>query len=317
VAPITRAALERHVRTLAADELQGRATGEPGALAAARYLASVLEGLGLQPEGDGGLGASAYLRSVPLERTVFDSAPRARLVTASGEVAALEYGVDFEGLRGVPPAGPLAVVTVRSAEEVPRASGASTALFLDGNGPERSEWLARAGGAALVIQPGSRRAGQPESGAGGGRVRLADGEVRQAALTVRGPALELLRGAEGARIEVESGGRVTPVEAFNVAAGIPGRDPLARETVVFTAHYDHIGTRAAGPDEGPDADLVFNGADDDASGCAVGSARSGRSPDQFGLHPVQPSACAALRRTRGTGSSSIGTKASMALPSEQ
>ena len=41
------------------------------------------------------------------------------------------------------------------------------------------------------------------------------------------------------------------------------------------------------------------------------------SPDHAGLQVVQHKACAALRRTRGTGSSSIGTTASIARSSEQ
>jgi hypothetical protein len=47
----------------------------------------------------------------------------------------------------------------------------------------------------------------------------------------------------------------------NVAGYIEGRDPvLKNETVVFSAHYDHIGTSG---------NSVNPGADDDASGCAA------------------------------------------------
>ena len=38
--------------------------------------------------------------------------------------------------------------------------------------------------------------------------------------------------------------------------------------VVFTSHYDHFGVRAAQPDDKPDADRIFNGAYDNASGVA-------------------------------------------------
>jgi hypothetical protein len=51
----------------------------------------------------------------------------------------------------------------------------------------------------------------------------------------------------------------------NVVAVIPGRDPALRdEAVVVSAHYDHLGVR-----EPVDGDSVFNGADDDASGCVA------------------------------------------------
>jgi Zn-dependent M28 family amino/carboxypeptidase len=40
------------------------------------------------------------------------------------------------------------------------------------------------------------------------------------------------------------------------------------EAVVFTSHYDHFGTRASQPGDKPDTDRIFNGAYDNASGCA-------------------------------------------------
>jgi hypothetical protein len=48
----------------------------------------------------------------------------------------------------------------------------------------------------------------------------------------------------------------------NVVGIIPGRDPkLAKETILLSAHLDHLGVR-----EGMPGDNIFNGADDDASG---------------------------------------------------
>ena len=47
-------ALSSHIRFLADDLLEGRATGSPGHAVAARYLATQLEALGLQPAGEGG-----------------------------------------------------------------------------------------------------------------------------------------------------------------------------------------------------------------------------------------------------------------------
>jgi hypothetical protein len=50
--------------------------------------------------------------------------------------------------------------------------------------------------------------------------------------------------------------------------GTSARPELAQEVVILSAHYDHIGIkkRPRGPE---DADLICNGADDDASGCAA------------------------------------------------
>lgn len=55
----------------------------------------------------------------------------------------------------------------------------------------------------------------------------------------------------------------------NVAALLPGSDPaLSAETVLYSAHLDHLGLD---PSEGaaPDADLINNGAFDNASGIAA------------------------------------------------
>src|SRR6185295_18233158 len=44
----------------------------------------------------------------------------------------------------------------------------------------------------------------------------------------------------------------------------------ADQAVVLSAHYDHLGTKVAGPVvAGETPDLVYNGADDDASGCVA------------------------------------------------
>jgi Zn-dependent M28 family amino/carboxypeptidase len=57
--------------------------------------------------------------------------------------------------------------------------------------------------------------------------------------------------------------RVNKVALFNVAAMIPGKSK-AKELVIFSGHYDHIGILKA---EGQDS--IANGADDDASGTAA------------------------------------------------
>jgi hypothetical protein len=53
----------------------------------------------------------------------------------------------------------------------------------------------------------------------------------------------------------------------NVIGVLPGRDPrLKQEVVLLSAHLDHLGTA---PEEAVAGDAIFNGADDDASGCAA------------------------------------------------
>ena len=53
----------------------------------------------------------------------------------------------------------------------------------------------------------------------------------------------------------------------NVIGWIEGSDPTRRdEHIVFTAHFDHIGTS---PVASPSGDYIYNGADDNASGTAA------------------------------------------------
>ncbi|WP_026852440.1 M28 family peptidase [Geothrix fermentans] len=62
---------------------------------------------------------------------------------------------------------------------------------------------------------------------------------------------------------------VRTLEQFNVAGVVPGTDPaLKAEVVVYSAHWDHLGKGAA---PAPDAhgDDIYNGAVDNASGCAA------------------------------------------------
>jgi Zn-dependent M28 family amino/carboxypeptidase len=54
-------------------------------------------------------------------------------------------------------------------------------------------------------------------------------------------------------------GFLSPKILFNVIGVLPG-NKLPDEAIVFSAHYDHLGTAGSG------RDIIFNGANDDASG---------------------------------------------------
>jgi len=57
----------------------------------------------------------------------------------------------------------------------------------------------------------------------------------------------------------------------NVVAVLEGEGPLAEETIVIGAHYDHVGTKqpSQSPTAPSDEDRIYNGADDNASGTAA------------------------------------------------
>jgi Zn-dependent M28 family amino/carboxypeptidase len=69
----------------------------------------------------------------------------------------------------------------------------------------------------------------------------------------------------GLRTSIKAENKVSRVKTANVAGVLPGSDPkLKDEVVIYSAHHDHLGI---GP---PDAkgDRIYNGAEDNASGCA-------------------------------------------------
>ena len=84
---ISVAGLERRLRFIASDALEGRESLSPGFRAAAEYLASELKGLGLTPRGDDG----SFLQRVTVRRTSVD--PAGTSVEVSGQTFA--FGDDL------------------------------------------------------------------------------------------------------------------------------------------------------------------------------------------------------------------------------
>lgn len=69
----------------------------------------------------------------------------------------------------------------------------------------------------------------------------------------------------GLRIRGRIDAKVRDIRAANVAGVVTGSDPvLAKQAVVFSAHWDHLGVGI--PVNG---DAIYNGAVDNASGCAI------------------------------------------------
>jgi len=69
----------------------------------------------------------------------------------------------------------------------------------------------------------------------------------------------------GAKLRAHMVSKVRNFESQNVIAVLPGSDrKVAGEAVIYTAHYDHFGIRPDMP-----GDNIFNGADDNATGCGI------------------------------------------------
>ncbi len=69
----------------------------------------------------------------------------------------------------------------------------------------------------------------------------------------------------GARLKAHMASKIRNFESSNVLAVLPGSDRrVADEAIMYTAHYDHLGVRPDMP-----GDNIYNGADDNATGCAI------------------------------------------------
>ncbi len=103
-----------------------------------------------------------------------------------------------------------------------------------------------------------------------------------------------------AKLQAHIVSKIRPFESNNVIGILPGSDAkLKDEAVLYTAHYDHLGIRPDMP-----GDNIYNGANDNATGCGVLlelARASGRS------HPkAAPLAAVRIRNCRGAGTARFG-----------
>ncbi|HEV7606540.1 MAG TPA: M28 family peptidase [Steroidobacteraceae bacterium] len=206
------------------------------------------------------------------------------------------YGIDapeyqWDDFKGVDVRGKVLVMLNNDPDWDPKLFAGSTRLYY-GRWTYKYENAARHGAAGVIIVHTTPSAGYPfqvvQSSWGGEQFELpAEGEPRiqlkawatEAAsrrlVKAAGQDLDKLIAAARNRnfkpvplalktsIRVEN--TVSRVQTANVAGLLPGSDPkLKNEVVIFSAHHDHFGIGA--PDK--TGDKIYNGAEDNASGCA-------------------------------------------------
>jgi hypothetical protein len=273
---------------IASDELGGRDTPSVGQRIAARYIRARLEQLGWQPGArDGYFHLYPDRRDridVDMSKIVWDRAP------AKGE---LHLGADYVLLsasdsKPIETSGSVVFCGEGGKADFAKAgvSGKWALCFDDGTDMRKLRGPAREAGAiGVILTPGPGYAGEAyeqrfakdleslRRGFNPSRRRRQDPEeasspLPQMLMTGRAAA-ELLAatgaGPQGPPIGTDLGLTLTetrkltgPAELENVCGFWPGSDPeLAKETIVLSAHYDHVGTRNG---------VVYNGADDNGSG---------------------------------------------------
>jgi len=272
--------LERNVRAelsfLASDAMQGRGSATNYERVAAEYIGSMFHQFGLEPAGDADAsGIKGFVQRVALE-TVRISEPPTLIVGAGSNVKKWQFGRDFlvSFLRTPRISGELQIIE----GDVTPSKGAIALIRLpDGTSQQkRQELIMKAysaqAAAAVLVETDANKA-QRESGnarlptlpARIGVERAPDASF--GVISLRKDAFdELATMSNGTRFEFEAKTQVSDsVTTWNAIGVLTGTDPkVASEAIVLSAHLDHLGVR-----EASSGDAIFNGADDDASGCVA------------------------------------------------
>lgn len=264
-----------HVRYLAADELAGRESGEPGADSAAAYIARELKRYGLEPLFEDG---TSYRQTFGLVTSVrVEQSSRLTLQTPEGSKD-LKLGTDwypFSYSSAGKEAGRVTAVghglteTDFESLETKRA----TVALIDGGTPE--DWNPHTGG-----DPSLRRRATLARDAGAKAViilvdKIEKPETGDIPRSLGIPVVQVVPSAASRQaldsqyLRVVLEADVAPVEAtaYNVGGMVRGTGPGGR-VILFGAHYDHLGLGGPGS-LAPDEVAPHNGADDNASGTAL------------------------------------------------
>ena len=283
-AAITAEELRAIVGALSDDGFAGRATATPGAKLAAEFIASRLAALGVEPGGQGG----TYFQTVPLERWRGVKPAELRIEGHDARLATAVEGIGFRVRGRASSSAALRVASAGEVAELAELASPDVAVFLDASRSDALAWLEQAGhpdglGFGLVLLPGSAEEGKAaRAPSPQGRLTLrAAGASAPVCLLANGALLTELRAGRVRSVEFVSGHEREEVLCQNVIGRLPG--DLELGAIVLSAHYDHLGVIAADPEPAAPAapgdgaaagdaepvDRVYNGADDDASGCAA------------------------------------------------
>ncbi len=274
--PILETNIRAELSFLASDALQGRGSGTGYERIAAEYIGSQFRQFGLEPAGDtDSAGSKGFVQRVVLESVKFVEAP-ALTVSIGGSTQKWQYGRDFlvSFLRvpkitgelqviesdGAPAKGSVVVVRLPDAadqqkrQEVIRKARTAEAVAVVLSETDANRKTRESGKTRLPTLPG-RIQGDPTA------------QSPFAVIALRKDAVELLA-AMPSGAKVEFSGAAEPTESgttWNAVGVLRGSDrKAASEAIMLSAHLDHLGVN-----EALSGDRIFNGADDDASGCVA------------------------------------------------
>jgi hypothetical protein len=262
---ITEASVRAHLEFLAGDALNGRGSGTRDEWIAATYIAAQLRQWGLEPLGDEG----GFVQDVQIERSDLSAPP----VLTFGDHR-LTHGKEATVLRlsSASISGPLQKYQVGM-----KVTPGSVLLL-----PDTSTVVPAADtvAAAIVISRESEQArtrrlsGQPAPT----RPLMLQhivGVPARATVTLDAESYAAIATApEATNVSLQAEAKPpTVTHTWNTLGRLAGSGAhSASEIVLLTAHLDHLGARTpanAAANGGTPADVIYNGADDDASGCVA------------------------------------------------
>ncbi len=290
LASIDADAICEDVAFLASDELEGRDSPSEGLRQAARYIRARLEELGWQAGARDG-----FFHTYELDGTRLDMERTSCVLRRDGREVPLEFGADWfissSGVATLELSGDVVFCGNGSRDAFEAGELVDRWALVVDDGFDRQEMFSvlsrarRAGAAGLVLTPGPAYAGV-EFGrrfrgvVEGARTGLLSRSrswgrlmpflyLSKAGAAKLGELLDRdglagLPVGEPLGIELANARQAeeTVVELENVCGFWPGNDPdLADETIVISAHYDHVGLGSSG--------LIHNGADDNGSGSST------------------------------------------------
>ena len=235
---ITKAYVDNLIKTLSSDEMQGRATFSPGIDKAATFIEGEFKKIGLKPLS----GASGYRQTF----YKYQLSPLTNQVTVDGKTIAPEN----------------TLVLSNTAEKVSFNQANSDGwIKLDANKPFKAQLRSLLNSKKrqlVLVDPKFAADFNLMKGYFAKGAAMDEKEMNQA----NSPASILVLAGDTAikTFDVALQYSLKKLPLFNVAGMIPGKSK-AKELVVFSGHYDHLGFLPA-----VGQDSIANGADDDASG---------------------------------------------------
>jgi hypothetical protein len=224
--------VERIIKTLSADDMQGRATFTPGIEKAAKFIENEYKTIGLKPMA----GNSGFRQNFSMTHTT----PTKTEVSINGVAIADDN------------------IAAQTTASFNWNTGDAEIVHITADQDFRKEYGTYAQGTKkylLIVDPKFEAIFKRlHDRASKGRVTLKKEESVQPLVVVLGTFDDI----KSYKVNVETKVETQPL--FNVAGIIPGKTK-PDEFVIFSGHYDHLGILKP-----MESDSIANGADDDASG---------------------------------------------------